>query len=68
MRVPGAGSVAMGILVTLAAAAVQASRLIPSITLIWTFDHNGLFHILQMVGLVLIVLGLRISVLDRSAQ
>lgn len=67
-RVSGTGSVAMGILVTLVAAMIQATRLIPRITLIWTFDHNGLFHILQMLGLVLIVLGLRVSILDRSAR
>jgi hypothetical protein len=65
-RLPGAGFVAAGIFVTLAAAVIQAARLVPSITVIWTFDHNGLFHLVQMPGVVLIVLGLRVAVLRRS--
>lgn len=60
-RVSGAGLVAAGILVTLAAAAIQATRLGAPITVIWTFDHNGLFHLVQMAGVVLIVLGLRVA-------
>lgn len=56
---PGAGLMTAGILVTLTAAVIQATRLVPQLSVVWTFDHNGLFHIVQMLGVVLIVLGLR---------
>jgi hypothetical protein len=65
-RLPGARSVAAGIFVTLAAAVIQATRLAAPITVVWTFDHNGLFHIVQMPGVVLIVLGLRVAILRPS--
>ncbi len=46
-----------GIAVTIGAAVIQASG--PwEIRLIWLFDHNGIFHLVQMVGVVLLVLGL----------
>lgn len=67
-RLPGSGLMAAAILVTLAAAAVQATRLGAPITVIWTFDHNGLFHLVQMAGVALIVAGLRVAMLDRSAR
>lgn len=66
-RLKGAGIVAAGILVTLAAAAIQATRPGAPITVVWTFDHNGLFHLVQMAGVVLIVLGLRTAMLCRPA-
>jgi hypothetical protein len=66
-RLPGAGLMAAGILVTLGAAAIQATRLGSPITVVWTFDHNGLFHIVQMPGVVLILLGLRTALLHRAA-
>ena len=53
---------AAGVLVTLIAAGVQASGAV-SVTLIWQFDHNGLFHLIQMVGVVLLVAGLRAALL-----
>ena len=62
---PGAGLMTAGILVTLAAAAIQATRLVPQISVVWTFDHNGLFHIVQMLGVVLILSGLRAAILHR---
>ncbi|MGH8658414.1 MAG: DUF6962 family protein, partial [Gammaproteobacteria bacterium] len=43
---------------TIVAAAFQANRNI-ELTLIWTFDHNGVFHLIQMTGLVALVAGLR---------
>lgn len=66
-RLPGAGLMAAGILVTLAAAAIQATRLVPSITFVWIFDHNGLFHVVQMLGVVLIAFGLRVALVRTSA-
>ncbi|MGH6906091.1 MAG: DUF6962 family protein [Geminicoccaceae bacterium] len=62
-RRPGAGLMTAGILVTLTAAVIQATRLVPQISVVWTFDHNGLFHIVQMLGVVLIVAGLRAGML-----
>ena len=54
---PGAGWVAAGLGVSLAAGLVQASTL--SLDLIWEFDHNGLFHLAQLAGLAILVPGLR---------
>ena len=54
----GAWWMTAGLVVSLAAAGVQASG-IQELTLIWRFDHNGLFHLLQMPGLLFLVLGLR---------
>lgn len=67
-RAPGVGLIAAGILVTLLAAVLQATRWLTPLTLIWTFDHNGLFHIVQMVGVALIVLGLRAAILRAPAR
>lgn len=54
----GSGWIAASIAVNIAAAAVQASGSV-SFTLIWPFDHNGVFHLVQMLGIVLLVRGLR---------
>lgn len=51
---------AVGILVTLLAAALQAFRL-GAFFWIWPFDHNGAFHLLQLFALLPILLGLRAS-------
>ncbi|RPI79959.1 MAG: hypothetical protein EHM45_00765 [Desulfobacteraceae bacterium] len=42
-----------GIIVTIGAAAVQALGPFQW-RLIWTFDHNGLFHLIQIPGMILI--------------
>ena len=57
-RRPGAAAMAAALAVSLAAGGVQAAD-IGSIHLLWEFDHNGLFHLVQLVGLVLLVAGLR---------
>ena len=57
---PGAGFMASGILLSIVAAGLQARKSI-QITLIWKFDHNGIFHIVQAFGLLFLVAGLRIS-------
>jgi hypothetical protein len=49
-----------GILVTIAAAAAQALGPFQW-RLIWEFDHNGLFHLIQIPGIILIFLGIRNS-------
>ena len=58
----GAGPMAAGILLSIIAAGIQADKSI-SITLIWHFNHNGIYHLLQVVGLILLLIGLRWSVL-----
>ena len=58
----GAWLMVAGILVTILAAGVQASNAV-SFTFIWQFDHNGAYHLIQMVGIVLLVGGLRAALL-----
>jgi hypothetical protein len=53
----GAGLVAAGLAVTLAAGAVQAMDDL-QVTLVWPFDHNGLYHLVQLVGLAVLTWGL----------
>lgn len=55
---PGAAWIAVAISVNILAAAIQAEGSL-GFTLIWTFDHNGVFHLVQMAGLGLLVYGLR---------
>lgn len=58
-RLRGAGVVATAISLNLAAAAVQASSV--SFKLFVPFDHNGVFHLVQMVALATLGLGLRLG-------
>ena len=55
-RLPGSGVIAAGIVLQLAAAAVQASGPF-EVRLIWIFDHNGLFHLIGMLATLIMVLG-----------
>jgi hypothetical protein len=55
---PGAGLMALALGVSLVAGAVQASGPM-SVRLVWAFDHNGIFHLLQLVGVSVLLLGLR---------
>ena len=54
---PGAGFVVLGLLLSLAGGVLQASSL--SLRVIWEFNHNGLYHLVQLVGVVFLVAGLR---------
>lgn len=54
---PGAPWMAAGVLTSLAAAAIQAIASI-RINIIWPFDHNGVFHLVQIVGLILLLRGI----------
>jgi len=56
-RLPGAGTVALGIGLSIVAAAIQASTL--SVRVIVPFDHNGLFHLVQLVATAVLAIGLR---------
>ena len=60
----GAGLIAAGILLSIIAAAIQAKKSI-SLKLIWQFNQNGIYHLVQTVGLILLLIGLRCSVVGR---
>jgi hypothetical protein len=52
---PGAALIAAAIALNLVAAAIQASSL--RVTIVWPFDHNGLFHLVQIAAVVLLQQG-----------
>jgi hypothetical protein len=58
--VPGAAFMAGGVLLSILAAGLQARKSIAFI-LIWKFDHNGIYHMVQTLGLLLLIAGLWIS-------
>lgn len=64
-KFPGSQFMALGILVTIIAAIVQAINSL-SLTIIWEFDHNGLFHLIQIPGLLLLQKGLNIEFKSRA--
>ncbi|MBN8579752.1 MAG: hypothetical protein J0L96_03705 [Anaerolineae bacterium] len=53
----GAGWMVTGVLVTVIAAAVQATGKAGK-GIFWYFDNNGVFHIIQMAGMALLYFGL----------
>lgn len=63
----GAGLIAVGILFSIIAAGIQAKKSI-SITLIWHFDHNGVYHLIQIIGLIFLMVGLKWPVLGRIVE
>ncbi len=58
-RVQGAAVIALAILLNLAGAAVQASNL--SLHLMFPFNHNGLFHLVQIVSTAILGLGVHLG-------
>jgi len=58
---PGAWLMAAGILVSIIAAGIQANKSVV-LTFIWRFDHNGIYHLMQVLGLMLLLIGLQRSV------
>ncbi len=58
-QMPGASTMAAGICLTIAAAALQASP--AGFTLVWPFDHNSVFHLVQIAALIVLAFGLRRS-------
>lgn len=56
-KLEGAHCIAIAILLTMIAAGIQASEAV-NITVIWEFDHNGIFHIVQMMALPLFAYGI----------
>jgi uncharacterized protein DUF6962 len=59
---PGAFLVTIGIVLTIIAAVVQTIHSI-AFTVIWQFNNNGLFHFIQMVGILFLIAGVRRAVL-----
>jgi uncharacterized membrane protein len=57
-RSPGSALTAAGILVTIAAAILQTRRDL-RFTFYGEFDNNGIFHLVQLPGLMLLLAGLR---------
>jgi len=57
---PGAFLMASGVLASIIAAGIQANKSVV-VTFIWRFDHNGIYHLVQVVGLLLLFAGLRKS-------
>lgn len=54
----GSGWMLSGVVVTILAAVVQATGN-PGKGIVWYFDNNGVFHAIQMIGMVLLWMGLK---------
>lgn len=65
-RLEGAGTVAFAILLNIVAAGVQATESV-SLLLLWPFDHNGVFHLIQIVALLVLFRGLGRGLSSRAA-
>ena len=59
-RLSGAGLIACSILLNIVAAGIQAGGQ-AQFTLIWSFDHNGVFHLVQIIAILVLIAGLRRS-------
>ena len=57
-RLPGGSIIALGIVLNIVAAAIQASGTV-RFTFGVPFDHNGVFHLVQMAGVVVLVMGVQ---------
>ncbi len=57
----------IGVGLNIVAAAIQATQTV-SFTLVWPFDHNGVFHLVQLVALVVLCFGLRSSLEAATAK
>lgn len=56
-RKPCSAWMAAGIAMSILAAGIQASQTV-SMQIIWTLDHNGLFHIVQMAAVIPLLKGI----------
>jgi hypothetical protein len=65
--VKGAGLMATAILVTIIAAVIQPVKAI-KVTFIWELDHNGISHIVQMIGLIILLIGLQAEFRSRATR
>ena len=58
-RLKGSGWISLAILLSLVAAGVQASHV--SMKVLFPFDHNGIFHLIEMVALAMLGWGLKVG-------
>jgi hypothetical protein len=58
-RLKGSAFISLAVLLSLAAAGVQASQV--SMRILFPFDHNGIFHLIDMAALAMLGWGLRIG-------
>lgn len=63
----GAFLITCGILLTIIAAIIQTMHGI-LFTVIWQFNNNGLFHFIQIIGIVFLVIGVRRAVLSSDTM
>lgn len=56
-RSAGSGFLAAGVLVGILAAIIDTQKTL-HMTLIWEFDNHGLFHLVQMISLLLLTIGI----------
>ncbi len=66
-KFPGAQFMFSGILVSIIASVIQTAESV-QFHFIWFFDHNGLFHILQIMGLILLCKGIIREFSSRSVK
>ena len=66
-RLAGAGWMAAGILITIIAAGIQASNAV-LVRFVWEFDHNGVFHLVQIVGVIVLTVGLCSALLTHGVR
>lgn len=60
-RLTGGWWMTAGILISIVAAVIQASGSV-FLSLIWEFDYNGIFHLVQMVGIIVLLKGLLMDI------
>jgi hypothetical protein len=63
-RLGGASMMMAGFVLSIIAGAAQANRQVV-VTCVWTFDHNGIFHIIQTGGLIVLIEGLKAGLRSR---
>jgi hypothetical protein len=56
-KFPGATYMTLGIFISIIAAIIQSLESL-NLNFIWNFDHNGLFHLTQIIGLFFLFSGL----------
>ncbi|BCN92913.1 hypothetical protein THMIRHAM_06980 [Thiomicrorhabdus immobilis] len=56
-KLKGSVYMTLGILITITASFIQTTEL--SVTLIWLFDHNGIYHLIQILGVISLVIGIK---------
>jgi len=66
-RLHGAWLMALGIFITIIAAAIQATETV-HLHCIWEFDFNGIFHLVQIVGLLVLFAGLRVDLKEKGRE